>query len=167
MVNIICESDGHCPYQYYCDPKDHCLHDPVFPLTLYPILIYCIFPFASAICNVSGNSFGEFKVLLLMDLLDYTESAATVMCYPLTVGTALFNFITLLPRRHPNKNTSLVDFNIVMIIIPSVLFGSTIGGLTNKFIPPIIADALIIVILTLFSIKFFLRFYNFRKEGIR
>jgi uncharacterized membrane protein YfcA len=101
-----------------------------------------------------------------MDLLDYTESGATVLTYPLTVGTALFNFITLLFRRHPNKDTSAVDFNIVMVIIPSVLFGSTIGALVNKFIPPIIADMLIIFILGAFSVKFFLRYNNFRKEAL-
>lgn len=52
-----------------------------------------------------------------------------------------------------------------MIIIPSVLYGSTIGALTNKFVPPIIADSIIILILAAFSVKFFLRFYNFRKQG--
>jgi uncharacterized membrane protein YfcA len=98
-----------------------------------------------------------------MDLLDYTESAATVLTYPLTVGTALFNFITLIFRRHPTKETSAVDFNIAMVIIPSVLYGSTIGALVNKYIPPIIADSLIIFILGAFSVKFFLRFYEFRK----
>lgn len=165
MVSISCV-DNHCPYQYYCDvAKLDCIHNPVFPPTLYPIIIYCLFPFASAICNTSGNSFGEFKVLFLMDLLDYTESGATVITYPLTVGTALFNFITLIFRRHPTNPTSLVDFNIVMIIIPSVLYGSTIGAIVNKYIPPIIADSLIIFILAAFSIKFFLRFLNFRKEA--
>lgn len=104
-------------------------------------------------------------MIFLMDLLDYTESAATVLTYPLTVGTALFNFINLIFRRHPSKPTSVVDYNIVMIIIPSVLYGSTIGALTNKFVPPIIADSLIILILASFSVKFFLRFYNFRKQG--
>jgi uncharacterized membrane protein YfcA len=98
-----------------------------------------------------------------MDLLNYSESAATVICYPLIVGTALFNFITLIFKRHPIKNTSAVDYNIIMIIIPSILYGSTIGALVNKFIPPIIADSLIIVILGAFSVKFFLRFYHFRK----
>lgn len=100
-----------------------------------------------------------------MDLLDYTESAATVITYPLTVGTALFNFITLIFRRHPSKQTSVVDYNVAIIMIPSVLYGSTIGALVNKFIPPIIADSIIMVILGAFSVKFFLRFYNFRKQG--
>lgn len=100
-----------------------------------------------------------------MDLLDYTESQATVLTYPLNIGTSLFNYITLIFRRHPRKDTTLVDYNIVTIIIPSVLYGSTIGALVNKFIPPIAADVIIMIILGAFSVKFFNRFYNFRKEA--
>lgn len=100
-----------------------------------------------------------------MDMLDYSESSATVLCYPLIVGTALYNFINLILKRHPYKDTSIVDYNIIIIIIPNILYGSTIGALVNKFIPPIIADCLIIVILGCFSVKFFVRYYNFRKVG--
>lgn len=44
-----------------------------------------------------------------------------------------------------------------MIIIPCVLYGSTIGSLVNNFMPPIVADCLIVTLLTLFSTKFFIR----------
>ena len=60
-------------------------------------------------------------------------------------------------RRHPSKNTSLVDYNIVAIIIPNVLYGSTIGSIVNELLPPIIADACILVLLIFFSYKFFLK----------
>jgi len=100
-----------------------------------------------------------------MDFLNYTESAATTISYPLIVGTAIFNFILFIFKRHPIKNTSAVDYNIIMIIIPNVLYGSTIGALVNYIIPPIVADSIIIVIMGLFSVKFFLRFYNFYKQG--
>ena len=71
MVHIDCQPDGSCPYQYSCVDQA-CVHDPVFPINGYPIAIYAFFPFASAICNLSGNSFGEFKILLLMDALNYS-----------------------------------------------------------------------------------------------
>jgi uncharacterized membrane protein YfcA len=96
-------------------------------------------------------------VLLLMDALNYSESAGTTYCYPLVLGTALYNFIRLIFSRHPTKETSLVDYNIVAILIPNVLYGSTIGSLLNNFVPPIVADSLIIVILSAFSVKFFLK----------
>lgn len=120
-----------------------------------------MFPICSAICNVSGNSFGEFKVILLMDLLNYQENQATTIAYPLIVGTALYNFFDLILKRHPTKNTSLIDYNIVLIIIPNILFGSTLGSLVNKFIPPIVADSIILPIFIGFSIKFFLRLRNY------
>ena len=73
------------------------------------------------------------------------------------LGTALYNVIRLVLKRHPYKETSIVDYNIVIIIIPCVLYGSTIGSLVNNYMPPIVADCLIVTLLTLFSTKFFIR----------
>ena len=70
MVVINCESDGSCPYQYSCI-NSQCEHDPVFPIYGYPIAIYVLIPFASAICNISGTSMGQFKVLFFMDALNW------------------------------------------------------------------------------------------------
>lgn len=164
MPNIACGENGWCPYEYSCS-NNLCVHNSAYPVSGYPIFIYCLYPIASAICNTSGNSFGEFKVLLLMDTLDYSESEATTLCYPLILGTALYNVIHLIFKRHPYKPTSLVDYNIVMIIIPCVLYGSTIGSLINNFIPPIVADCLIIVLLVAFSTKFFLRLRGLFKKA--
>lgn len=44
-----------------------------------------------------------------------------------------------------------------MIIIPNVLYGSTIGSLVNNLMPNILADSLIICLLVAFSIKFFFK----------
>lgn len=162
-MSIKCDTGGSCPFLYYCNTKSLCLHKNVFPVFGYEIGIMSIFPIASAICNLSGNSFGEFKVLLLMDLLNYQENEATTMAYPLITGTALYNFFDLILKRHPTKNTSLIDYNIVLIIIPNILFGSTIGSLVNKFIPPIVADSIIMAIMIGFSFKFFFRLKNYIK----
>ena len=157
MTNINCAPDGSCPYQYYCQ-NNLCYHETVFPIEPYPLFIYILFPFASAVCNISGNSMGQFKVLLLMDALNYSEEESTVLCYPLIVGPALYNFLSLIPKRHPSKNTSIVDYNMVAIILPSSLYGSIFGAIVNKLIPPIVADILIILILAFFSVRFFLKF---------
>lgn len=163
-MSVECGIDGSCPLLYECITSSNtCEHLPVFPLTTYPIIIYCFFPICSAICNLSGNSFGEYKVLMLMDLLNYQANEATIVAYPLITGTALFNFFTLIPKRHPTKNTSLVDYNIVMVLIPNILFGSTIGALVNKFIPAVVSDAIILPIMAAYSVKFFLRYRQFKK----
>lgn len=102
-----------------------------------------------------------------MDLLNYSENAATTLAYPLITGTGLINFFLLIPKRHPTRNTSLVDFNVILILIPNVLFGSTIGALVNNFIPPIAADICIIPIFIGFVVKFVLRFRSFRQQELQ
>ena len=67
-------------------------------------------------------------------------------------------------RRHPTKNTTLVDYNIVMIIIPSVLFGSTVGTILNDILPPVVANILITILLAMFSIKFFCKLRSLIQE---
>lgn len=164
MPIIPCSPDHPCPYQYTC-LEAQCLHESIFPIHSYPIAVYSFFPIASAICNTSGNSFGEFKVLLLMDILNYSEAEATTLCYPLVLGTALYNLIRLIFKRHPYKQTSIVDYNLVIVIIPNVLYGSTIGSLVNNLMPPILADCLIIVLLIAFSVKFFLKLKLLKKKA--
>ena len=163
-MSILCGTGGTCPLLYECAKNLTCHHKPIFPISDYEYGIFSLFPFCSAICNLSGNSFGEFKVLMLMDLLNYQQNKATTLAYPLITGTALYNFFDLIFKRHPTRNTSLIDFNVVLIIIPNILFGSTIGSLVNKFIPPIVADSLIIPIMIGFAIKFYLRYRNFKKQ---
>ena len=102
---------------------------------------------------------------MLMIGLNYSEADATIVCYPLVAGTALYNFFSLIFRRHPSNNTSLIDYNIVMIIIPNVLFGSSIGTILNDLFPPLVNNIMITIILGFYCIKFFLKLRDMKKEA--
>ena len=41
---------------------------------MYPSIVYLLIPLASGLVNMTGNSMGIFKVLLLMTLLRYSVS---------------------------------------------------------------------------------------------
>jgi uncharacterized membrane protein YfcA len=99
-----------------------------------------------------------------MDILNYSEAEATTLCYPLVLGTALFNLARLVRSRHPSKQIPIVDYNLVTIIIPNVLYGSTIGSLLNNLMPPILADVLIVAILVAFTLKFFMKLLRLKKK---
>jgi hypothetical protein len=77
--------------------------------------------------NIAGVSPGDYKVPILMDVLDYTVSDATTLTYPMVTGAGLGNLLQLIPKRNPYKDTSLIDYNIVLILIPSVIYGTTLG----------------------------------------
>jgi uncharacterized membrane protein YfcA len=57
--------------------------------------------------------------------------------------------------KHPFRNISAVDYNIAIILIPLVLFGTMIGVTLNKNFPPLVILLLLTVILILNTYKTF------------
>lgn len=101
---------------------------------------------------------GIFKVLILMNLLRYDVDLSTVFIQPMVAGTALPNFFSIILKKHPKKNSSLVDYNIVYILIPCCLLGSTLGAFLQNFIPEIVQDVLVVLFFSYFALNFWKKF---------
>ena len=122
-------------------------------------------PFASGLVNMSGNSMGIFEVLILMNLLRYNVAESTVLIQPIVAGAALPNFFRVITKDHPRIRTKLVDYNIVYILIPCCLLGSTLGSLIQTFVPEIVQDVLVIIIFTYFAFKFWKKIKSMEEES--
>jgi len=160
-----CALDTDCPFMYYCSDKLSCEHNPIFPLTWYPILIYILFPIGCGLVNISGKSMGILKVLLLMNLLRYNTSDSTTLIQPMVAGAALFNIIHVIWKKHPFRKTTVIDYDIILIIIPSSLLGSTQGAIFENFIPEIIKDFLTIGFFAFFSYQFYQKAKEFKSKS--
>lgn len=162
-MSINCGSDGSCPYIFYCD-AGKCYHDPLFPLAVYSTFCYLLLVCGVMLSNVGGLSAGIFKVPILMDMLNYPVNVATDLSYPIVTGASFANFLQLIPKRHPTRKTSLVDYNIVLLLIPCVSFGSTLGSILVKFIPLLYQDIILFVVFILLTAFFFIKAKNFTPE---
>lgn len=138
---------------YHCE-NGACSHDGIFPLQIYPIFVYLVIPIASGLCNLSGNSMGMFKVMIMMNLLRYNVGDATAIVQALVIGAALPNFVEIIREKHPNGKTSLVNFNLLLIFIPCCLYGSTIGALLQSILPELIQDILVFIMFGYFTFNF-------------
>ena len=94
-------------------------------------------------------------MLIVLNLLRYESIQATMITQAMVIGSAIPNYMSILLRKHPNKPTSLVNFNLVYILIPCSVLGSTLGFLGVLFIPIIAQDVLIFLVMSYFSFKFF------------
>jgi uncharacterized membrane protein YfcA len=97
---------------------------------------------------------GIFKMLVLIILLRYGLDEATGLAQALVVGTAIPNFISIILKKHPNQMTSLVNYKLLLIIIPCCLLGSTVGALGQTLIPQIGQIALLVIVFMFFSYSF-------------
>lgn len=138
---------------YHCE-NFLCVHDPIFPLSTYSMVVYLFAGLASALCNVAGASMGIFKMLILIILLRYELDEATGLAQALVVGTAIPNFILIILKKHPTKPTSLVNYKLVLVIIPCSLLGSTVGALAQTLIPKIAQISLLVVLFLLTAYSF-------------
>lgn len=162
-MSIACGADGKCPYVYECINRV-CVHDGIFPLSVYTSFVYILLPFGLMLTNVGGLSAGSLKVPILMDLLNYPVNQATTLSYAIVTGASMANFILLIPKRHPSKDTSLVDYNIVLLLIPCVCLGSTLGVILVAIIPLLYQDIILFIVLLLFFIYFINKVRLFGKE---
>ncbi len=94
-----------------------------------------LIPLGCGLVNIVGKSMGLFKVMLMMNLLRYDASQSTTLIQPMVAGSALPNVISVIFKRHPFRNTSLIDFDIILVTIPCNLLGSTLGSFIEKLIP--------------------------------
>lgn len=152
-MSLSCVTVADCPFLYDCIALE-CVHKPIFPLSVYTGFVYFLLTIGVMLTNVGGVSAGIYKIPILMDMLNYSVDQANYLSYPIVTGASLANFILLIPKRHQTRCTSLVDYNLVLILIPSVIFGSTIGVIVVKLIPIIYQDSLLIIIFVLFTIFF-------------
>lgn len=82
----------------------------------------------------------------------------------MVVGSALPNYIQILIRKHPERIGSLVNFNLVMILIPSCLLGSTLGALVVNYVPELVQDVLVVIVAFFFAVKFYKKFKEIKKK---
>ena len=161
MTEQTCLTDDTCPFVYSC-VNQICQHNPLLPPTVYTAFIYLLIPILLSLANVGGVSGGFLKVPFLMDLLNYPESTATVYTYPLTFGGGLANFLLLVPQRHPTLDRPLVDYNMVYILLPCLTFGTTLGVISNSYVPALADDIIIILLFIFIAFLFFKKYIAYR-----
>lgn len=71
---------------------------------------------------------GILKIAIMNNLLRYDASQSTALTQPMVAGSALPNVLTAIFKRHPYRNTSLIDYDIILVVIPCSLLGSTMGS---------------------------------------
>lgn len=129
------------------------------------MFVYILIPIFVAICNLGGLSAGAFRILLLMNMLNYTVTKATSLIYIVITAGALANFLTIVPKRHPKINTSLVDYNLVYIMMPTLVYGTDLGVLLNKLLIELVQHILVSIVLLFFGVVYTKKFMEMRKQA--
>lgn len=105
------------------------------------LVILCVI---SAAAGVGG---GALIVPLCLMLFDFDTKQAVALSNGLIFFLGLVKFFVGLSRKHPKiPHKALIDYNIVLIFISSILMGSLIGSLISKIFPDLLQQILLLVV---------------------
>lgn len=99
-------------------------------------------------CSAAGIGGGA----LIIPLLAFTESFSTFYSVPLSVtsivGGCIVRFFIQIQQKHPEeKHRRLVNFHLVLLLLPSMLAGTVLGVLMNSVSPSWLVTIVILVVL--------------------
>lgn len=98
-----------------------------------------------------------------MNLLRYNATQSTALVQPMVAGSALPNVLSVVFKRHPRRNSSLIDYDIVLVIVPCSLLGSTLGAFLEKLVPELVKDVIMILFFLSFAYSFYKKIQTFKK----
>jgi uncharacterized membrane protein YfcA len=113
-----------------------CVHKFIFPITLPEIIGLIFILIGSALSNAGGIGGGGLLIPILLILLKfYTHEAIPISKLMIFAG-AVTSFILGFRQRHPTRNSITIEYNIPLLIVPMLLFGTMVGVTLNKVAPP-------------------------------
>lgn len=107
----------------------------------------------SAISNAGGIGGGGLLMPILVLYLNFNPKEAVPISKLMIFTGALTAFLLGLKNKNPFREASAIDYNITVLVIPLVLFGTMIGVTFNKIFPPWMILSLLTIILSFSTYK--------------
>lgn len=101
----------------------------------------------------SGLGGGGILVPLYISFLDLNPMHAVALSNTTILGSSLMNVIINSKRKHPIANRKMINWEVVLLMEPASILGTVVGGLLNKTFPVWLSMLLMIIFLTLTTIR--------------
>ncbi|CAK84040.1 unnamed protein product (macronuclear) [Paramecium tetraurelia] len=163
MINHL---EQNCEYLHHLQ-DGQCFHDDLFPLTLYNSLGYLLIIIILGLSTVGGLGGGIEKIPILIVMLNFSQSKATLYVYVLTFGTNLVNFLMLIYQKHPLADKQIIDYELSLILLPTALFGSAFGNILHQILPDIFLISILIVFFSIFVPKLYIKAKQNREQEMQ
>jgi hypothetical protein len=151
-----CKMDAECIEMNYCDlEKKKCVHKKIFSNFNKEFIGLVSIIFGSALSNAGGIGGGGLLIPILLLIMNfYTHEAIPISKLMIFTG-ALTSFFLGFRQKHPTRNSITIDYNIPLLLVPLLLFGTMVGVTLNKVTPPWIILVSLTAVLIINTLKTF------------
>ena len=149
-----CTIDSDCAKFNVCNPtRLDCEHKQFFPTSTAEMLGILAIAIGSALSNAGGIGGGGLLIPILLILLGFVAHEAIPISKLMIFTGALTSFFLGFRQKHPTRDAITIDYNVPMILVPMMLFGTMVGVTLNKVCPPwlILVNLSLILILNTYK----------------
>lgn len=139
-----CGTTDDCPALHEC-LDGYCHHKELFPLTIREIITIVLLMLIAGPAH--GLGAGSILTPILLIGFNMDAGKSTMIMYALILGGSFGAFLNAFWRKNPKTGKPVIDYDVIMVIIPLVLLGVNIGVVIK------IAAPQIVIILGLFIIE--------------
>jgi len=137
-----------------CNPiLNECEHKRFFPLSMTEVWGLITIAIGSALSNAGGIGGGGLLIPILLIMLGFVAHEAIPISKLMIFTGALTSFLLGFRQKHPTRKAITIDYNIPLILVPMLLFGTMAGVTLNKICPPwlILVNLTLILILNTYK----------------
>lgn len=110
----------------------------IFPLKGKQISGAILIALITGLANTGGMGGGPLLTSILIMFFDYTINQALVVVYSLIFGGSLGNFLNVVGRRDFKTKKPLVNYDLALICMPTMVLGTNIGVIFGRTAAPIV-----------------------------
>ena len=109
--------------------------------------------FLMTLSTMGGIGGGGAVVPFTMMFFEFTtKEAITISGFSIFLCSISRYFYTL-NDKHPEKDAVIIDYGLATIMLPAVMMGSMIGVLANQFLPAVILQGSLTILLFFLTIQ--------------
>ena len=130
-----------------------CAHKGVFPIYNPESIGLLVLAIMIALANVGGIGGGGLIIPIIMAFFKFTtKEAIAISGFTIFTGS-LTRFLYSWKQKHPEKDATVIDYGIVIVMLPLVLVGSFVGVLFNIVLPSVVLSVMLTVVLGLLTFQ--------------
>lgn len=118
-------------------------------------LVWCavIIAVCAMLSAGGGIGGGALFIPVFLIVLDLTAHQAVPLSKITIFGLAIGGLLVLVSKRHPYKDTALIDYDLVLLMVPCILLGTIAGVYLNVIFPSFIIVVSLVILLVYTSYK--------------
>jgi hypothetical protein len=121
-------------------------HKPLWPLDARDVAGATLGALALIAAALGGVGGGGILLPIYILILDFRVKQAVALANATILGGAIANVLFAARRRHPYADRPSINWTLIILFEPLVIFGSVLGSFGNKLLPDAVLQTILVVL---------------------